>query len=104
MKTVAQAITIFMISIGMSTSVFANLKMNNAHKWVCQTNASSSSNDKDKKADEMMKTAKSGKEAFKFAMEHCRDCTKITCELQTSNSSWMGVTTPSTTTNQNPQK
>jgi hypothetical protein len=59
-----------------------NLKKN---QWICETNASSSSNPADQKADEMMKKAMHGKNAFEFAMKHCRDCNKITCHLQTTN-------------------
>lgn len=61
-----------------------NTNMNNkkSHKWACETNASSASNDADIKADQSMKDYKSGKEAFDFAMKHCRDCTKITCTVQ----------------------
>lgn len=55
------------------------------NQWVCETNASSSSNAADQKADDTMKKARSGKDAFDFAMKHCRDCTKITCNLQTSD-------------------
>lgn len=51
--------------------------------WICTTNASSSSVDADKAADkEMANTAKGGTEAFAFAFQHCRDCTKITCDIQ----------------------
>ncbi len=49
--------------------------------WTCTTNASSSSVDADKNADnEMSEKAKSASDAFAFASKHCRDCTKITCE------------------------
>lgn len=51
-------------------------------KWSCETNASSASNEADTKADQSMKDYKAGKEAFDFAMKHCRDCTKITCSIQ----------------------
>lgn len=53
-------------------------------QWVCETNASTSSNPADQKADDMMKKAMSGKDAFAFAMKHCRDCNKITCSMQTT--------------------
>jgi hypothetical protein len=68
----------------LSSSVLANKNMN--HKWICETNASSASQDTDKKADDMMsKKAMSAKEAFNFAYKHCRDCTKITCSAINEN-------------------
>ncbi|MCE0722892.1 MULTISPECIES: hypothetical protein [Legionella] len=53
--------------------------------WICTTNASSpTSGSPDEQADEQMsKHAASGSSAFDFALKNCRDCTKITCELQT---------------------
>lgn len=63
-----------------------NTKMNNNKNsrllWVCETNASSASSEADKRNDENMKKAKSVKAAFDFAMQHCRDCTKITCSME----------------------
>jgi len=51
--------------------------------WICTTNASSSSEDADKAADDKMaKAASSATDAFAFATANCRDCTKITCEAQ----------------------
>lgn len=53
-------------------------------KWMCTTNASSSSVEADQAADnQMQKNAKSAAEAYAFAAKNCRDCTKITCEVQT---------------------
>ncbi len=53
-------------------------------KWICTTNASSSDVAEDKNADtKMEKTGQKGNGAFEFALKHCRDCNKITCELQT---------------------
>lgn len=52
------------------------------HQWICETNASSSTNAADQKADEMMKKGMPGKAAFDMAMKHCRDCDKITCTMQ----------------------
>ncbi|STX28406.1 Uncharacterised protein [Legionella beliardensis] len=50
--------------------------------WMCTTNASSSDVAADKSADDKMANQKmSAKEAFEFASKHCRDCTKITCEV-----------------------
>ncbi|KTD41070.1 hypothetical protein [Legionella parisiensis] len=53
--------------------------------WICTTNASSpTSGSPDEQADQAMaKNAASGNTAFDFALKNCRDCTKITCELQT---------------------
>lgn len=61
-----------------------NMMNKSSHKlWTCQTNASSSSNQKDTNADHAMsKTAKSAKKQFSFALENCRDCTEITCTVQ----------------------
>jgi len=51
--------------------------------WTCTTNASSSSVDADKNADDQMeKTTQSASAAFSFAASHCRDCTKITCKAK----------------------
>lgn len=51
--------------------------------WICTTNASSSDVASDKAADEKMKTnATAASDAFSFAQKNCRDCTKITCEVQ----------------------
>lgn len=51
--------------------------------WVCTTNASSSDVEADKAADKQMAdTARAADEAFNFAGQHCRDCTKITCEVK----------------------
>ena len=51
--------------------------------WICTTNASSSELAADKAADEQMKTgAAAASDAFSFAQKNCRDCTKITCEVQ----------------------
>ncbi|STY31094.1 Uncharacterised protein [Legionella wadsworthii] len=50
-------------------------------KWVCTTNASKSDDYKESVADDKMgHTQNSAKQSFAFAAEHCRDCTKITCE------------------------
>lgn len=53
--------------------------------WICTTNASSpTSGSPDEQADQTMaKNADAGNSAFDFALKNCRDCTKITCELQT---------------------
>ena len=52
-------------------------------KWICTTNASSSDVAADKAADDQMaKVQGSAVKSFEFASQHCRDCTKITCEVQ----------------------
>lgn len=55
--------------------------------WLCTTNASSAtSGSSDDQADKSMaNTAMSGDAAFSAALKNCRDCTKITCELQTKS-------------------
>jgi hypothetical protein len=64
-----------------STTGFAASVTSLDSKWTCKTNASSSSVDADKAADKQMsETAKSAADAFTFASQNCRDCTKITCE------------------------
>src|SRR5580765_1787062 len=75
---------ILVCGLCISSGVFANKNM--GHTWICGTNASSASNDADKKTDEMMaKKAMAGKDAFNFAYKHCRDCTKITCSVATDS-------------------
>lgn len=65
-----------------SFNLFAARATDLTKKWICTTNASSSEAAVDKSADEQMKTAKgTANSSFKFAEEHCRDCTKITCEV-----------------------
>ncbi|KTD56590.1 hypothetical protein Lsan_2750 [Legionella santicrucis] len=52
-------------------------------KWICTTNASSSDVAGDKAADDKMaNTQGSAAQSFAFAAKNCRDCTKITCEIQ----------------------
>lgn len=66
-----------------STFVFAAGTTDLTSKWICTTNASSSDVAADKTADEQMKnTAGSAADSFAFATSNCRDCTKITCEVQ----------------------
>jgi len=67
-----------------STSIAAAAAKTGLHSnWICTTNASTSSVHSDKKADDKMaKTEESAASAFAFASAHCRDCTKITCEVQ----------------------
>lgn len=50
--------------------------------WTCKTNASSSDVAADKAADDKMANSKtSAMAAYTFAAQNCRDCTKITCEV-----------------------
>ncbi|WP_131783256.1 hypothetical protein [Legionella gresilensis] len=68
-----------------------NMKAN----WICTTNASSSDIATEKAADDKMAQQKmSAEDSFKFAAKHCRDCTKITCEVQNDDN------TTNTNTNQ----
>ncbi|MGQ3888637.1 hypothetical protein ACQUW5_06340 [Legionella sp. CNM-1927-20] len=65
--------------------------------WMCTTNASSSDVQADKMADEKMAQQKmSVEKAFEFAAKNCRDCTKITCEVQADSTN-----TNTNTTNTN---
>lgn len=59
----------------------------NSGMWICTTNASSAaSGSTDEQADKAMaNTAANGNTAFDFALKNCRDCNKITCELQTNS-------------------
>lgn len=51
--------------------------------WICTTNASSSDVQADKAADQQMADkAQAIADAFSMASQHCRDCTKITCEVK----------------------
>lgn len=62
---------------------FAASKTDLSTSWICTTNASSSNVASDKAADDQMaNTAKSAADAFTFAAQNCRDCTKITCEVK----------------------
>lgn len=90
----------------LTSSVFAK-EMSQKHLWVCETNASatSSTSTSDVKANDMMKKGKSARSAFDFALNHCKDCTTITCTLQTQSTGTgtMGQTgTTTDTTNQTP--
>lgn len=68
---------VLMTSVGFATAVTSLDK-----GWMCKTNASSSDVEADKMADkEMGETAKSAADSYAFAAKHCRDCTKITCEV-----------------------
>ncbi|RUR04723.1 hypothetical protein [Legionella sp. km772] len=74
---------IMLISLFLSSfSLFAVSATDLTKNWICTTNASSSDVAADKAADDQMKNTKGTADAsFKFAAEHCRDCTKITCEV-----------------------
>ncbi|BCA94680.1 hypothetical protein TUM19329_10410 [Legionella antarctica] len=66
-----------------SAGIFAVSATDVTTNWICTTNASSSEVAADQAADEKMKTNKtSASEAFSFAQQNCRDCTSITCEVQ----------------------
>ncbi|MGC1183040.1 hypothetical protein [Legionella sp.] len=74
---------LFSSFIGISSITFAAGGTSLSSDWVCTTNASSSDFDADKAADKQMsENAKSIAEAFSFAAQNCRDCTKITCTIK----------------------
>lgn len=74
-------ITTFLIS-GSSFAVAASAT-DMTTKWICTTNATSSSMAADKEADDQMaKTSGSAADSFAYATKYCRDCTKITCEAK----------------------
>jgi hypothetical protein len=71
--------SLILVSAGSIASDKTSLK----NKWTCSTNASSSDIASDKAADKRMSTnATSASKAVAFAQKNCRDCTKITCEVQ----------------------
>lgn len=73
----------FTLLISSSAVVFAAGASDMDSKWICTTNASSSDVAADKAADEQMaKQQGSAAKSFDFAAKNCRDCTKITCELE----------------------
>ncbi len=66
-----------------TSTTMAATKTNLDSHWVCTTNASSSSVEAEKATDDKMaKAASSAVDAFAFASSNCRDCDKITCEVQ----------------------
>jgi len=66
-----------------SACSFAVSKTDMNDKWICTTNASTSEVASEIAADKKMSTtATSGAKAYASAAENCRDCTKITCEVQ----------------------
>jgi len=66
-----------------SSTLFAATATNLTQNWICTTNASSSSVAADKNADKKMADTKSAvSSSFLYAEKNCRDCTKITCEVQ----------------------
>lgn len=66
-----------------TTTTMAATKTAMDANWICTTNASSSSVEADKAADDKMaKSATTAADAYAFAASNCRDCTKITCEAQ----------------------
>lgn len=76
-----KALFISCFLLGVSGSYAAVTDLNT--KWVCTTNASSSDAAMDKTADaQMANTADSAANAFAYSAKNCRDCTKITCEVQ----------------------
>ena len=92
MKGMAKII-IFSSMFALSSFVMADESVSNATQqvntgpgmWICTTNASSApSGSSEEQADKTMGgNAAIGGSVFEFALKHCRDCTKITCELQT---------------------
>jgi hypothetical protein len=75
-------LTIGLLILGSSIS-FAATQTNMSTQWICTTNASSSDNPSEKTSDDKMANTKgSAANSFAFAAQHCRDCTKITCEAK----------------------
>ena len=82
MKGIINLVVAGIFVITASTGIAAT-ETGHHSKWICTTNASSSSVESDKNADDKMaKTEESPASAFETALANCRDCTKITCEVQ----------------------
>lgn len=82
MKKIFSLIIASNLILAASISFAANKTDINTN-WVCTTNASSPSTDADKAQDDQMaKTASSAVKAYSMAVQNCRDCTKITCEVK----------------------
>lgn len=65
-----------------STYVLAASTTDMSKNWTCTTNASSATTDSDKAADDKLANTKgSAASSFSSAAQNCRDCTKITCEM-----------------------
>ena len=75
---------VLLTALLLSSSIsFAASTTDMSTKWICTTNASSSDVATDKNADDQMaKKSDSAANAFAFAAKNCRDCTKVTCEVQ----------------------
>lgn len=74
---------IFGLTLLVTSTGFAATTTDMDSKWICTTNASSSSVEAEKTADDKMaKEEGSAKSSFDFAAKNCRDCTKITCEAK----------------------
>lgn len=82
MKGIKELMVAGLFVLASATSM-ADTKTPMDANWICTTNASSSSVEADKAADDKMaKSATSAANAYAFAASNCRDCTKITCEAQ----------------------
>ena len=82
MKIMKKLILIF-TGLILGSSVYAASVTDMNSKWICTTNASSSDVASEKAADEKLaNTQSSASNAFAAAAQNCRDCTKITCEVQ----------------------
>lgn len=82
MKGMKQLMVAGLFVFAATTSMAATQTAMDAN-WICTTNASSSSVEAEKAADDKMaKSATSAADAYAFAASNCRDCTKITCEAQ----------------------
>lgn len=85
MKTILLSSLFVISSYVMADNATSTQTTTNSGLWICTTNASSpTSGSPDEQADQKMaKNTTDGNSAFDFALKNCRDCTKITCELQT---------------------
>lgn len=79
----------------------ADIKAVNKTMWTCKTNASfAASGSAEAQADEDMENnPRPAVNAYVFALQHCRDCTKITCYLS-NNQMNTGTGTTGTMNNQ----
>lgn len=75
-------ITLAAFFIAASQISFAAGQTDLTKNWTCTTNASSSSVAAEKAADNKMADNKTSiQNAFGLAASNCRDCNKITCEM-----------------------
>ncbi|KTD24943.1 Uncharacterised protein [Legionella lansingensis] len=82
LKLVLGGIWLAATASGFATTTTTPSATDLSKNWTCTTNASSSSVASEQEADKKMSETKaSANDAFALATANCRDCTKITCEV-----------------------